>query len=179
MTYKYRNGTSTYRGILAEDAATELERIRQTHGGVLRTEDVWREAQSLTSPIHSGFTWDLQEAAQKCWEDEARYLVRFIFVQDKPQTELRPVYIHVHEEVTPQTVADDAVNYYQNRAVIVNQPDQLVRALQEYTTQLNVLQRAVEDIRLLMQARADPRLDLLLVTRDAINTAQAAMAGVI
>lgn len=57
----------------------ELERLEKENNGVKR-EDVWKSAKKKTSPLHEEFTWDVHAAAEKCWDQEAGYVMRAINV---------------------------------------------------------------------------------------------------
>ena len=56
--------------------STELKRIAAENGGVLRREDVVREAEAKASPLHSYFEWDDTEAAHKWRLEQAGQLIR-------------------------------------------------------------------------------------------------------
>lgn len=57
----------------------ELERIRLQNGGILRPEDVVKEAKSPSSPLHPKFNWDDSSAAHAWRLEQARHLIR-VFV---------------------------------------------------------------------------------------------------
>ena len=58
----------------------KFEDLRKKHGKGLKWDVVVREAQKKTSPMHKEFTWNLREAAEKCWKHEAMYLIQAITV---------------------------------------------------------------------------------------------------
>lgn len=59
---------------------SELEAIRLKNGGLLTEESVITEAKSKKHPLHDRFTWD-NSAAAKLWRlEEARRLIRSVFV---------------------------------------------------------------------------------------------------
>ena len=51
--------------------------------GVVTPEAVVDAAKSKTSPLHGYFTWDMKQAAHKCWLDEARLLIRTIIIENR------------------------------------------------------------------------------------------------
>ena len=55
---------------------TELETIRQRHGGLLRPADVERFARSPRTALHNQFTWDNDIAGYQYRLWEARQLIR-------------------------------------------------------------------------------------------------------
>lgn len=142
MVYKFRSG-ETYRGIPAQDAGRELERIRESNDGKLHTEAVVKAARAKTSPLHGAFTWDDGEAANKHRLWEARYLLREITViQEKDKA---PVAAFVHVRVTPnETRESDA--YYQSSSVIVNSPLEYDAALADCVTRLESAQRSLAEL---------------------------------
>jgi hypothetical protein len=60
------------------EVIAELKRIADRHGGILQPTDVVRAAHLETSPLHSHFTWDDNEAAEKCRLLEARQLINVV-----------------------------------------------------------------------------------------------------
>lgn len=58
----------------------ELETLRQQNGGVLHEELVVSAAAKPTSPLHEYFTWDNTEAARLYRLEEARGLIRRVYV---------------------------------------------------------------------------------------------------
>lgn len=58
----------------------ELETIRLKHGGTLTEEAIVSEARTKKHPLHDRFTWD-NTAAAKLWRlEEARTLIRSVYV---------------------------------------------------------------------------------------------------
>lgn len=62
---------------------------------------VVEDAKPETSPMHPAFTWDVQKAAQKCWEEEAGYLIRHIVAVDDDGKE-GPSFVSVQRDGRPQ-----------------------------------------------------------------------------
>jgi hypothetical protein len=46
--------------------------------GKVDPEDLIAAARNPTHPCHGDFTWDINKAAEKCWRDEARRLIRMV-----------------------------------------------------------------------------------------------------
>ena len=79
----------------------ELATVQQSHPEKLLTaEDVVNAARSEKSAMHSSFTWDDSEAAQKCRLMEARTLIRHIYVtmpDDKAESAI-PKYVSLRPD---------------------------------------------------------------------------------
>lgn len=74
-----------------------LEKIRLDHGGVLRHSDIWRAAQGKPDhPLYNEFDWNIQEAAENWWDEQARRLIRRVTVVRRVHhIEVRaPKYVH-------------------------------------------------------------------------------------
>lgn len=109
-----------------------LEKIRVRNDGVLRPDDVVKDARNESSPLHSFFTWDDTEAANQFRLDQARTLIRNVKVEYKTSTTsfIAPCYVRdprvasdeqgyasVAEIKTESTVAADALRYEFDRAI--------------------------------------------------------------
>jgi hypothetical protein len=67
--------------------AQELERIRLSHSGFLKPEDVVEEARDKNSVLHSNFEWSNSKAASMYRLEQARRLIRVcikVISNDKP-----------------------------------------------------------------------------------------------
>lgn len=58
----------------------ELEAIRLKHDGLLTEEAILNEAKLKNHPLHDRFTWDNTEAARQWRLEEARTLIRSVYV---------------------------------------------------------------------------------------------------
>src|ERR1044071_2827696 len=58
----------------------ELEAIRLKHGGLLTEEAIVTEARAKKHPLHSRFTWDDTDAAKQWRLEEARTLIRSVYI---------------------------------------------------------------------------------------------------
>jgi len=76
--YKFKN-PGLWKGVSAEKAVKELERIRKKHG-VLKPELVVEESRAKKSVLHSCFQWDDTLAAQMYRRQQAADLIRNIVV---------------------------------------------------------------------------------------------------
>ncbi len=68
------------------EVLSELETIRQRHGGLLRPADVERFARNTKTALHARFTWDNDVAGYQYRLWEARQLIR-VTVSVMPGTE--------------------------------------------------------------------------------------------
>lgn len=60
------------------EVVTELEGLRQRHGGVLRPEDVVDFARDPSTALHARFTWDDTEAARRYRLVQAGEVIRLV-----------------------------------------------------------------------------------------------------
>lgn len=74
----------------AETAYNALEELRKKHGK-LTADIVVEAAKDKNNPLHTVFIWDVNEAARKYWQEQARLLMRSIEViyDDAPSTSVR------------------------------------------------------------------------------------------
>tara|TARA_R100000234_G_C4926714_1_gene146595 strand:+ start:144 stop:638 length:495 start_codon:yes stop_codon:yes gene_type:complete len=106
--YVYKKTAFVRRGVKAQTAGEELERISKEHGEVTPPLVV-DEARPEESPIHEVFEWDDYVAAEHHREHQARQLIRSIEVV-KPEGNTEPVFIHIHSEqayLPTKTVVND------------------------------------------------------------------------
>lgn len=87
---------------MKEDIYQELEQIRKSNGGFLRPSDVVEHARDENSALHSHFTWDDTEAAEKYRLAEARALIR-VCVKVSEQTSEK---IRAFVSLTPDRKGD-------------------------------------------------------------------------
>lgn len=106
--YVYKKTAFVRRGVKAQTAGEELERISKEHGEITPPLVV-DEARPEESPIHEVFEWDDYVAAESHREHQARQLIRSIQVV-KPEGNTEPVFIHIHSEqayLPTKTVVND------------------------------------------------------------------------
>lgn len=73
MSYKFIN-PSLWKGVTADEAAAELDRIRQKNG-VLKPEIVIDESRDENAVLHRCFQWDNEKAAELWRREQARKLI--------------------------------------------------------------------------------------------------------
>jgi len=75
VTYAWKK-TFRLRGRLdATAVGKELDELRKQHGEAT-PKRMWRKAQSDSSAMHGGFTWNIHKAAEERWEEQARYILQ-------------------------------------------------------------------------------------------------------
>lgn len=164
--FVFRPG-SRVAGVDAEVAGAELERIRE-ETGVLMPDAVVEESRPKDAPLHPAFEWDNKRAGQAWRVHQARNLIRAIqVVQDG---ELRaPVYVNVR----PESGADPS--YYQAVSAVVQNPDELQRAIGLLTEKLHAAQSALADIQRLAGERGPEAAALVAIAASALATARDAV----
>jgi hypothetical protein len=132
--YEWKTGTRY--AVAAEDAAVELERIRNTFGD-LNPEAIVRESSPTDAALHSMFTWNNRAAADKWRTQEARKIVRALVVVDE-QEDQQPVYVHVNTEDRPR---------YEPIEIVVKSVDLYTSALSELEAQMNGLKTSLDQLK--------------------------------
>jgi len=144
MKYQYRRGGENLRGVPAEIAAKELERIRK-QSGRLNTEDVVEEAKAARNPLHPIFEWDDSEAGKQYRLWQARQLIRNVTVVRSDGADPEPVFVHVvlkgqgNDEGTTE-------QYYQSTRIVVNSVSELQGALSQADIRLQSARKSLDDL---------------------------------
>ena len=92
-----------YKDITAEQAATELQRIKEKYG-TLEPSDVVAESEDEDSVLHGIFCWDDTEAAKKWRAEQARQLIKSIkiVVVNKKVEAVTRAFVNVRSTDFPQ-----------------------------------------------------------------------------
>jgi hypothetical protein len=99
---------------------TILREIAAKHNGILRAEDVVREAESELHPLHSRFDWNDTTAAAKWRLHEARNMIRVVVTSASVGG--RDVTVRAFVSLTPNR-EDDGGGYRQTLVVMRNKDD--------------------------------------------------------
>lgn len=67
-------------GVRPDVAGKEIQKIL-ARGSLVTPESLVDAARSVTSPLHNAFTWNQEEAAEKCRLAEAQYIFRHLVVR--------------------------------------------------------------------------------------------------
>lgn len=82
MVYKFRPGYS-FPGVKAVTVAVTITDVMTACGGQITPGDLVDASRPDDAPLHTCFTWDDAEAAEKCREDEARRIIRsYVIVRE-------------------------------------------------------------------------------------------------
>ena len=162
--YAYRPGS---RGrVDAQTAGEELERIRESNGG-LTASVVVDQARPKTAPLHPAFTWDNKAAGEQWRLHEARNLIRSVQVVTEAH-EPKPKYVHVRRS------KEDAA--YEDVQVVVQSPDLFTRALSDLHARMLDAQRAVRALEHAAESISDEdKLARLTLAIRAVTTAAEAV----
>jgi hypothetical protein len=145
--YRFRGGL-TAKTVTAEQAYTELERIRAAHDEKLSPHDIVSESRPKGAVLHPLFEWNDKAAAEEYRVHQARRLSRAVYVVEPahnstPERE-NPVYFHVQ------------ANNYQPSDVVITRVDYFEQALQVLHRQLASAERAVRELEHLAHKGDDP-----------------------
>ncbi len=95
---------------LKEAARKEIERLSRLKKGRIKPSEVVQAAKDPDSPLHEYFDWDLESAANKYWEEQARRLIKSVkvvvttettritavgYVRDPEKSPAEQGYVHV------------------------------------------------------------------------------------
>lgn len=145
MKYKFKSGT-TYRGVDAQEAGQELERIHVLSGGKLLVGQIIEYARAESSPIHNIFTWDDQKAAHLFREHEARKFLRVVIEVDSEGHE-RPAFWNVPlkiQVIDGQKQREES--YYQSASRVASSPVEYEAALGLMKSKLESAQNGLNDL---------------------------------
>ena len=103
---KWKSGYRSAGLLSAVEAATELETIREKHGGELEPEAVVNAARPKKHKLHNFFVWDDRIAADKFRTDQVRNLMRSVVVE-RPELGGQPIRMYelMTSRVTPKKKA--------------------------------------------------------------------------
>ena len=76
-TKKKTNGKKSSGELTPEQQDAISKELRQIYNKTksLHTTPIWKAARNPNSSMHDFFTWNVAEAAEKCWDMEARQLI--------------------------------------------------------------------------------------------------------
>ena len=93
MRHEFREGVRIPKGLTADQAAHELERIRKKFG--LTPRNVVEQSRPDDSPLHGCFEWDDSAAAERYREGQARTIIRAVIQVEGENA--APIFYHIHE----------------------------------------------------------------------------------
>lgn len=89
---------------------SELQRIAKANGGELTPQAVLKNARAKSSPLHSHFTWDDGEAAERYRIMEASFLIRRVKVTVETHDQDAPVTVRAFVNVKTTEADEDGVS---------------------------------------------------------------------
>ena len=123
-----------------EAVRRELERIRKSHGNILRPEDVVEAAQNELSPLHRFFTWDETKAAHEYRLWQARQLIANVTI------EIRGEKTDAYWNATVTVKKEKVQGYFSTKDVLSN--EELYRqVLEEALRELRYWQKKYKQIK--------------------------------
>ncbi len=134
MKHEFRESFRAPKGLTADDAAQELERIRNEK--MLTPANVVEESRAEDAPLHECFEWDDSKAANQHREAQARHLIRAIFVVHENQT--APIYYNVE--------VGESGRRYEHIEVVMQTPDLFHNALIRMKSDLAQAVRSVREL---------------------------------
>lgn len=123
-----------------EAVRARVQEIARRNDGRIKLEDVIEDARAPDSPLHSYFTWDIQEAVHKLHLEEARSLLRSVNVHYVVNQTVYHNIAYVRDPGKPERE-----NGYIATAVLRNNVD-LARAalVDEFARAAAAMRRAIE-----------------------------------
>jgi len=154
--------------MISKEAVEELMRLSEEHGGSLQPADVVEAAKDPASPLHRYFTWDVQEAAEKCWELEARWLLRHAKIEITVREETIPIraFVAIEDDAgqrrylaTEAVIASDVLldrhlaNCQREAEAFIRRNEHLVKIRREDRKKaLQAVRKAIQSLQRMIQA---------------------------
>ena len=135
MSYEFRQGVHIPAGVTADQAAHELERIRESIG--LTPKNVVNESRPTDAPLHPCFEWDDTKAAERYREGQARTIIRAVILVEGENS--GPIFYHIQAPEQPAR--------YEHINVILKQPDMYDDALRRLKAELDAAAKSVAELR--------------------------------
>lgn len=170
MKISFRDGYRPAANLSAEEAYRELEEIRQRNGGTLATSIVVREGTAPGSALNPAFTLDKKRAVLKCWQIEARTLLRAIVLCEVEGAPSRPAFFHI------PVASGIGEGVYSTAAVILSDEDLYSRAYGYLVQKMSSAVQAVNDLERAARKAGDPeRLAVVGMVLKAVESAERAV----
>lgn len=121
-------------------ARAELETIRLSNGGFLRPVDVIKYAKNKKTALHNFFTWDDGRAAELYRLEEARRIIRVIVQVSEHSSENVRAFVSIQSD-------RHAAGGYRAFADVVDEPELMVRLIEQAKQELAAFQRKYDHLR--------------------------------
>lgn len=170
-TYTWRShpGFTPPKGLTADAAAAELERIRLGHDGRLLPRDIVEVSRNKRAPLHACFEWDDATAGNAYREQQARHLVRVVRVVVEGDGDL-PYAVHI-------SANKSAPAYYQRATEAVGNADEWTAAVSELAQKLASAKTALDDLARIAGEKGDDASVALVAISKAFVTIDKAIEG--
>lgn len=124
--YRWKGGFG--KGLRAEIAVAELERIGKSANGKIMPDMVVAAARPITAPLHPAFTWDDGEAAEKYRLHEARLLINHIIIVPIMESGEERESVRAFVSLAPE---DDETRSYESIVIVMNDAEKRSRILSQ------------------------------------------------
>lgn len=168
-TYKWAKGARSPKGVDADTAAAELDRIREQHGR-LTADDLVAESESPDAVLHSAFEWSDEEAGRIYRRQQARGLIRSVVTIKSADTPEHRSYVLV------KTADEDEASYVPT-TIAVQQSDLFDDALGRLRAELASAQQSVNEM-LSVASADDRRRERMSVISQHVENASEALEAV-
>ena len=173
--YQWKEGSRAPRGIAADEAGVELERIRNECGS-LTGKTIVDESRPEDAVLHRAFEWDDEKAAEAHRMHQARTLIRSIVVVHDEREAKAPQ----HRAYALVTKADEPKKAeYVPSEIIAQRVDLFADAVGRLESKMREIGQSIRDLESLAKREsADPeRMARISMAAKALETASAAIAG--
>lgn len=147
MVYQWKS-SAQLSNLDPQKCGTRLEQIERKTGA-LTPETVVDDARRKSSPLHKGFTWDDNEAAEAHRLNEARYLLRqIVIVTSVPDKDEEPKTIRAFMSVSQDDDHDESTSAksYVNVTDALSDPKLREQVLTRAYNELNAWQARYESL---------------------------------
>ena len=163
------------RGVTADKAAEELQRIRNRRGE-LTAKSVVDESRPEDAPLHSAFEWNDSVAGERYREQQARSLIRAVITIETPEVPQHRTFVLVKPARDEEASAS-----YQPTILVVKDRDLLRDGLRRLQSEVDAAQSSVGELLRLAETveEAAPHRQRLGTAREGLAQASAAVAEIV
>lgn len=148
--FRWAPGARRPKGVSADDAKREMERVRKKRG--LTPDTLVDESRPETATLHGAFEWRDEVAAEQYRKQQASSLIRAVVTIETPTTPAHRTYV-----ITRRSEDEEADAAYAPVVEVVANPDMLADAVRRLRSEVTSAQRSVNEVVSLAAAmNADP-----------------------
>lgn len=149
-SYRWANGARKPKGVAAEDAQAEMDRVRRKRG--LTPDTLVEESRPVDAVLHGAFEWRDDVAAEQYRKQQASSLIRAVVTVETYAMPEHRTYVIVRQ---PEDEEADAS--YSPMVDVVQNPDLLSDAVRRLKSEVSSASRSVNEVVSLASAvNADP-----------------------